>query len=85
MPLLRAPTDDAAAAVPAARRCRATGEPQQLYRAEQFALFAAQHWQTLLLEPDRPMSLYEGLAGAIALWLDVVLEPQTAVWLGAEL
>ena len=40
---------------------RATGDELQLHRAQQFALFAAQHWEQpeLLHAPDRYASLYE--------------------------
>lgn len=41
---------------------------QQLRRAWRFALFAARNWEGLLPVPDRPLSLYEGLCGAIVLW-----------------
>lgn len=57
---------------------RATGDAQQLRRAQQFALFAAQHWQQLYPVPDAPASLFEGLAGAVCFWLDVLDPPHTA-------
>lgn len=38
---------------------RATGDARQLRRAQQFALFAAQHWQQLYPVPDAPASLSE--------------------------
>ena len=41
---------------------------QQLRRAWRFALFAARNWEGLLPLPDRPLSLYEGLCGAVVLW-----------------
>lgn len=63
---------------------RATGEPQYLGMAQSFALFAAEHWEELYEVPDRPASLYEGLAGAVSFWLDVV-DPQNSSWPGAEL
>jgi hypothetical protein len=37
------------------------------------ASFAAQHWRQLYRVPDRPASLYEGLAGAACLWLDLLV------------
>jgi len=40
----------------------------QLHRAQQYALYAARTWKLAYGAPDRPMSLYEGLAGAVALW-----------------
>lgn len=51
---------------------RATGEDAYLARAQQFALYAARHWQALYGRPDRPASLYEGLAGSACLWMDVL-------------
>jgi hypothetical protein len=41
---------------------------QQLHRAQRFALYAARSWERLYLVPDNPMSLYEGLCGAVVLW-----------------
>ncbi|KAI8477471.1 MAG: Lanthionine synthetase C-like protein [Monoraphidium minutum] len=63
---------------------RATGEQRYLEMAQAFAVFAAERWQELYEEPDRPASLYEGLAGAVSLWLDVV-DPDNSRWPGAEL
>lgn len=38
---------------------RATGDELWLGRAQQFALFMAEEWKSLLPIPDEPFSLYE--------------------------
>ena len=53
-------------------------------RALQFALFAADKWRDLADSPDAPLSLYEGMAGIVALWYDL-LQPEGAVFPGYEL
>lgn len=63
---------------------RATGEARWLSAAQAFALHAARHWEQLAEVPDRPASLYEGLAGAVNFWLDVV-DHEHSSWPGAEL
>ncbi|GBF88577.1 hypothetical protein Rsub_01292 [Raphidocelis subcapitata] len=65
---------------------RATGEDRYLRMAQAYALFAAERWQSELYDtPDRPASLYEGLAGAVNFWLDVATDPRHSRWPGAEL
>lgn len=72
---------------------RTTGESKWLMRARHFAAFMAKHLRTgrhnvfesaLLLQPDRPASLYEGLAGATCFLADV-LTPSTSYFPGYEL
>ena len=50
----------------------ATGAPRWRAAAQAFASWVAQHWQELYDVPDRPASLYEGLAGAVCFMLDAV-------------
>jgi lantibiotic modifying enzyme len=63
---------------------RLSGHAVWLRRAEQFALFAADKWQDLLSLPDAPLSLYEGAAGMVSLWADL-LDPDSARFPGYEL
>ncbi|XP_050101197.1 lanC-like protein 3 homolog [Anopheles aquasalis] len=59
---------------------RLTGEKQYLYRAAKFAEFLASNTcSAQLFAPDRPYSLYEGLAGAVCFLVDV-LEPSAAAF-----
>ncbi|CAD7698222.1 unnamed protein product [Ostreobium quekettii] len=51
---------------------RATGDIRELSRARAFAECMADNWKNLVDIPDRPMSLYEGLAGAVCFWVDVL-------------
>ena len=46
-------------------------------RALQFALFAADKWRALADVPDARLSLYEGMAGVVAVWYDL-LQPEGA-------
>ncbi|KAK9904304.1 hypothetical protein WJX75_008885 [Coccomyxa subellipsoidea] len=57
---------------------RCTGDERQFKRAVQYGLFMADHWQELLNVPDRPLSLYEGLGGAICFWADVMDPPRSS-------
>lgn len=54
-----------------------TGEEaaRWLRRARHFAVFAADHASELTLLADRPHSMFEGLAGALAFWHDVAAAP----------
>ncbi|CAL8470922.1 g10464 [Coccomyxa elongata] len=63
---------------------RYTGDERYLRRAVQFGSSMADHWQELLKVPDRPLSLYEGLGGAICFWADL-WEPSQARFPGYEL
>jgi hypothetical protein len=54
---------------------RATGDARQLARAQQMGAFKARHWRQLYVIPDRPASLFEGLARAVCLWLELLLVP----------
>lgn len=63
---------------------RATGEPEYLAMAQAFALYATERWEELYEVPDRPASLYEGLAGFVNFALDA-LDPAASCWPGAEL
>uniref|UniRef100_A0AAG5CZZ5 LanC-like protein 3 homolog n=1 Tax=Anopheles atroparvus TaxID=41427 RepID=A0AAG5CZZ5_ANOAO len=57
---------------------RLTGENVYLYRAGKFAEFlATDTFSGSLLTPDRPYSLYEGLAGAVCFLVDI-LSPSNA-------
>lgn len=51
---------------------RATGEKCWLHRAQRFALISAQKKEDLTPLADRPYSLFEGLAGAVCFWTDVL-------------
>lgn len=51
---------------------RATGEARWLHRAQHFAVFAAEHATELAPNADRPHSLFEGSAGALCFWADVI-------------
>eukprot|EP00798_Chlamydomonas_sp_ICE-L_P017002 gene17002-23280_t len=51
---------------------RATGDPTHLHRAQKLALLSARNWRKLYGTPDRPMSLYEGLCGAMCLWSSIL-------------
>lgn len=62
----------------------ATGDDLWRRRAEQFGLFTAAHWQELYDVPDAAASLYQGLSGAICLWLDL-LHPEDAAMPGFQL
>ncbi|CAG9466523.1 unnamed protein product [Pedinophyceae sp. YPF-701] len=62
---------------------RATSDPTYLHRATAFASFMADSWRELADVPDRPFSLYEGLAGAVCLWFDM-LRPLSANMPGFE-
>eukprot|EP00775_Hariotina_reticulata_P009210 gene9210-9377_t len=64
---------------------RATRDPSWLSAAQQFGVYGARHWEELHDVPDRPASLFEGLAGAVSFWLDVVEHSQAVRWPGAEL
>eukprot|EP00963_Diacronema_lutheri_P014179 scaffold2858_cov659-Pavlova_lutheri.AAC.150 len=72
---------------------RTTGDAKWLTRARHFAAFMAKHLRmgrhnvfesALLLQPDRPASLFEGLAGATCFLADV-LAPSTSSFPGFEL
>eukprot|EP00933_Yihiella_yeosuensis_P076560 TRINITY_DN86397_c0_g1_i1.p1 TRINITY_DN86397_c0_g1~~TRINITY_DN86397_c0_g1_i1.p1 ORF type:complete len:403 (+),score=63.61 TRINITY_DN86397_c0_g1_i1:41-1249(+) len=51
---------------------RATGQDIWLRRAIHFGLFAAEHEEELLPLADRPHSLFEGLAGAMCFWTELI-------------
>mmetsp|Transcript_95150 Transcript_95150/g.268858 ORF Transcript_95150/g.268858 Transcript_95150/m.268858 type:complete len:425 (-) Transcript_95150:134-1408(-) len=51
---------------------RDTGDALWLRRAQHFALFAASNAEKLTPLADRPYSLFEGLAGAVCFWADVL-------------
>ncbi|XP_053678998.1 lanC-like protein 3 homolog [Anopheles nili] len=52
---------------------RLTGETCYLYRASKFAEFLnSKQFSEILLVPDRPYSLYEGLAGAVCFLVDLL-------------
>uniref|UniRef100_A0A182P589 LanC-like protein 3 homolog n=1 Tax=Anopheles epiroticus TaxID=199890 RepID=A0A182P589_9DIPT len=52
---------------------RLTGEKAYLYRASKFAEFLSSNaFATFLLAPDRPYSLYEGLAGTVCFLVDLL-------------
>jgi Lanthionine synthetase C-like protein len=53
-------------------------DSQYVRKAEYFAGFALEHLPELESVPDRPYSLYEGLAGLGVLILDLVSSPQDA-------
>eukprot|EP00892_Ulva_mutabilis_P007654 jgi/Ulvmu1/5260/UM022_0054.1 len=63
---------------------RTTAGPQFYEQALSFGIFAVQVKQELLMIPDRPMSMFEGLAGAICFWADL-LSPELAHFPGFEL
>eukprot|EP01065_Artemidia_motanka_P008422 TRINITY_DN14239_c0_g1_i2.p2 TRINITY_DN14239_c0_g1~~TRINITY_DN14239_c0_g1_i2.p2 ORF type:complete len:203 (+),score=58.11 TRINITY_DN14239_c0_g1_i2:816-1424(+) len=63
---------------------RCTGDPVWLQRAAHFALFLTDHAVTLWRCADRPLSLYEGLAGALCFVLDL-LAPRQARFPGLDL
>lgn len=63
---------------------RVTRAPRYLAAAHAFAGFAAEHWRELYEVPDRPASLFEGLGGAVSLWLDLA-DPEHSSFPGAEL
>lgn len=57
---------------------RLTGEAKYLYRAARFAEFLkSSEFLQLSRTPDRPFSLYEGVAGTVCFLLDL-LEPQAS-------
>lgn len=52
---------------------RLTNDPKHLYRAIQFAHFLeAPEFAAFLHQPDRPWSLYEGLAGTVCFLIDLL-------------
>ncbi|EAA08412.4 AGAP003148-PA [Anopheles gambiae str. PEST] len=52
---------------------RLTGEKRYLYRAVKFAEFLnSSSFASVLLAPDRPFSLYEGLAGTVCFLVDLL-------------
>ncbi|CAE8629905.1 unnamed protein product [Polarella glacialis] len=51
---------------------RATGDSLWLRRALHFAVFAAKHESDLAPLADRPLSLFEGLAGALCFWAEAL-------------
>lgn len=63
---------------------RLSGEARSLRRAAAFAAFGAANMAQLEFVPDRPHSLYEGLAGFGVFCLDM-LHPERARMPGAEL
>ena len=54
------------------------------YDQDAHVTFYLQVKQELLMIPDRPMSMFEGLAGAICFWADL-LSPELAHFPGFEL
>ena len=63
---------------------RALGDPALLTRGQQYAKYAAEHWQQLLNIPDRPLSMFEGLSGCIILWMSMLC-PKQSHFPGVEL
>jgi hypothetical protein len=53
-------------------------------RAVAFGSYAAQVYKELISIPDRPASLFEGLAGAVCFWADL-LQPRLAHFPSFEL
>mmetsp|Transcript_29806 Transcript_29806/g.86483 ORF Transcript_29806/g.86483 Transcript_29806/m.86483 type:complete len:395 (+) Transcript_29806:1-1185(+) len=51
---------------------RATGDAMWLRRAQHFGIFVARHQADLIDLADRPFSLFEGLAGAVCFWADLL-------------
>lgn len=62
---------------------RQTGDKRSLYRAIQFAKYCLNFNENFMLS-DRPLSLYEGLAGTIYFLVDI-LEPDNSCFPGFEL
>lgn len=56
---------------------RLTGEPKHLYRAQKFAEFLTSDEFLEARLPDRPLSLYEGVAGTVCFLVDL-LQPGKA-------
>ncbi|DBA69847.1 TPA: hypothetical protein ACH3X2_012560 [Trebouxia sp. C0005] len=54
-------------------------------RAQQFGQFMADHCKELQDVPDAPLSLYEGLGGAVCFWMDVLAPEHAASFPGYEL
>ncbi|EIE20233.1 Lanthionine synthetase C-like protein [Coccomyxa subellipsoidea C-169] len=63
---------------------RSAGDERYFNRAVQFGASMADHWRELLNVPERPLSLYEGLGGAICFWADVMV-PARSTFPGYEL
>lgn len=58
---------------------RLTENPKYLYRAMQFAYFLeSTEFAEFLHKPDRPWSLYEGLAGTVCFLVDLLHSENTA-------
>jgi lantibiotic modifying enzyme len=53
-------------------------DPSYVRKARYFADFALDHLNELEVLPDRPSSLYEGLAGLCCLLIDLLLPPEEA-------
>ena len=51
---------------------KASGDEEQLFRAIQFAKFGCAHQSTLILTPDHPFSLFEGLAGSVIMMYNII-------------
>lgn len=51
---------------------RATGDALWLHRAQCVGVFAARHEERLTGLADHPFSLFEGMGGAVCLWIDVL-------------
>lgn len=51
---------------------RASGDALWLRRAQHFGVFAARRAAELTRMAERPFSLFEGLAGAVCFWVDVL-------------
>lgn len=64
---------------------RVTKDEQYKSRAQQFAQFMVDHWKELKDVPDAPLSLYEGLGGAVCLWMDMLSPDVAAPFPGYEL
>eukprot|EP00382_Lankesteria_abbotti_P003099 CAMPEP_0113846224 /NCGR_PEP_ID=MMETSP0372-20130328/1191_1 /TAXON_ID=340204 /ORGANISM="Lankesteria abbotti" /LENGTH=322 /DNA_ID=CAMNT_0000815349 /DNA_START=209 /DNA_END=1177 /DNA_ORIENTATION=+ /assembly_acc=CAM_ASM_000359 len=62
---------------------RATKDNLWLERAKKFAVFGIQHIDDLLMIPDRPFSLYEGLAG-FTVFLNELQQPEKSCFPGGE-
>lgn len=54
-------------------------------RAQEFGHFMADHWKELKDVPDAHLSLYEGLGGAVCLWMDLLAPEHAAAFPGYEL
>ncbi|KAK9847201.1 hypothetical protein WJX84_011071 [Apatococcus fuscideae] len=68
-----------------AAAARASGRDSDRQSAILFGTFMAAHWQQLYPVPSQPVSLYEGLGGAICFWLEMLDDVTEARFPGFEL